>query len=353
MPNKPSIAPRPRPTIKNVAADAGVSVAAVSKVLRSAYGVSDGLRQKVLASIEKLGYRPSTGARGMRGNTFTIGVLLVEIANPFLPDVLASITETCGTEGYKVLIGIGQGELKLEESLIESMIDHGMDGLILVAPQMAGAALERFARQIPIVVLGHHESDAVSFDSVNSDDWAGTKLAVDALYAAGHRAIEMISMTTAENTEFNVSVVREKSFATCLQGYGIGGAKQVHRMPYDSAQRQAAILAMLAGPNRPTALFCWSDLFAVELIGLARSRGVRVPEDMAVIGYDNSPPAAMPLIDLTSIDQNGPMIGQVAAAALMSRIAGRTNAQHVIIKPTLSIRSSHAKIADTSADEPK
>jgi LacI family transcriptional regulator len=353
MPNKPPIAPRPRPTIKNVAADAGVSVAAVSKVLRSAYGVSDGLRQKVLASIEKLGYRPSTGARGMRGNTFTIGVLLVEIANPFLPDVLASITETCGAEGYKVLIGIGQGELKLEESLIESMIDHGMDGLILIAPQMAGAALERFARQIPIVVLGHHESDAVSFDSVNSDDWAGTKLAVDKLYAAGHRAIEMISLTISDNTESNVSVVREKSFAACLQGYGIGGAEQVHRFPFERAQRQSAMLAMLEAQSRPTAVFCWSDLFAVELIGLARARGVRVPEDLAVIGYDNSPPAAMPLIDLTSIDQNGHMMGQVAAAALMSRIAGRTNAQHVIIKPTLFERSSHAKDADSNAENPK
>lgn len=163
----------------------------------------------------------------------------------------------------------------------------------------------------------------------------------------------MISLTDSDHTESNVSFVREKSFAACLTGYSIGGAEQVHRFPFDHAQRRAVMLAMLAGPNRPTALFCWSDFFAVELIGLARARGVRGPEDLAVIGYDNSPPAAMPLIDLTSIDQNGPMMGQVAAAALMSRIAGRTKAQHVIVTPTLSVRSSHAKVVDTKANKPK
>ena len=142
-----------RVTIRTVAADAGVSVAAVSKVLRNAYGVSDALRAKVEASIGKLGYRPSVAARGMRGQTFTLGVLLVEIDNPFLPSIYRGIEGVTEAAGYKIMVGIGAARRRTEVALIEQMIDNRMDGLILVASQIAGVTLERFARQIPIVVL--------------------------------------------------------------------------------------------------------------------------------------------------------------------------------------------------------
>ncbi|WP_211217708.1 LacI family DNA-binding transcriptional regulator [Rubellimicrobium thermophilum] len=96
-------------TIRTVAADAGVSVAAVSKVMRNAYGVSEALRQKVEASIEKLGYRPSIAARGMRGQTYTFGVLLVDIENPFLPSIYHGIEDRAEAQGYKVMGRCGPG----------------------------------------------------------------------------------------------------------------------------------------------------------------------------------------------------------------------------------------------------
>ena len=113
-----------------VATDAGVSVAAVSKVLRNAYGVSPSLRERVQASIDKLGYRPNTAARGLRGRTFTVGVLVVELRNPFVPDIVDGANAALAQFGYKALIGVGRTRTALETALIELMIDHNMDGLI-------------------------------------------------------------------------------------------------------------------------------------------------------------------------------------------------------------------------------
>ena len=99
--------PSSRATIKTVAADAGVSVAAVSKVLRNAYGVSAALRAKVQASIKRLGYRPNVSARGMRGQTFKVGVILLEIANPFLSQIMDGVNDVLSASNYQALMGMG------------------------------------------------------------------------------------------------------------------------------------------------------------------------------------------------------------------------------------------------------
>jgi LacI family transcriptional regulator len=115
---------RDRVTIRTVAESAGVSVAAVSKVLRNAYGVSDSLRDRVQAAIDRLGYRPNMAARGLRGRSQTLGLLITEMTNPFLADLMDGISAVVGPAGYKTLIGVGGGHEPLETSLIDSMIDY-------------------------------------------------------------------------------------------------------------------------------------------------------------------------------------------------------------------------------------
>ena len=119
--------------------------AAVSKVLRNAYGVSESLRERVQASIDKLGYRPSTAARAMRGRTYAVGVLVVDLRNPFVPDIVDGANAALAQSGYKALIGVGQSKVALESALVESMIDHNMDGLILIAPRLPREVIRRFA----------------------------------------------------------------------------------------------------------------------------------------------------------------------------------------------------------------
>lgn len=336
----PLARPAERVTIKTVAADAGVSVAAVSKVMRNAYGVSDSLRQKVTASIERLGYRPSVAARGMRGKTFTIGILLVEIANPFISEIVDGITGVLEPSNYKAMIGVGHSATVLEASLIEAMIDNRMDGLILVAPRMAGETLARFARQIPMVAIGHHEASATDFDTVNADDHKGVGLAVTALREAGHSDIAMLSYRDDLATPANVVYQRERAYLAAMQAQGLGAHARVLHLTRVGHTEFTAITDFLAMPNRPRAVFVWSDLDAILLINAAKISGLRVPEDLAIIGYDNSKVAALPLLGLTSVDQSGQGLGALATETLMSRIAGRTEAQHHLIEPKLIRRTS-------------
>lgn len=331
--------PAARVTIRTVAEDAGVSVAAVSKVLRNAYGVSDGLRQKVQMSIERLGYRPSVAARGMRGQTYTLGVLLVDIANPFLSAVYDGIASVADVAGYKLMVGVGASKTQIETSLIEQMIDNRMDGVVLVAAQISGQTLQDYARQIPIVVVGHHEPSVASFDTVNSDDLRGARLATEALLAQGYRDIAMTSLGPDMHHVHDVGWQRELGYGAAMQAAGLGPGR-ILRFSNHDPQRLARMAEFLAGPGRPRAVFSWSDLDAIQLINLARQQGLRVPQDLALIGYDNSPVAGLPLIGLSSVDQDGRRIGRTAAEALLTRIGGRTVAEHRLIEPTLVSRGS-------------
>ncbi len=329
-----------RVTIRTVAADAGVSVAAVSKVMRNAYGVSDALRLKVEASIERLGYRPSIAARGMRGRTFTLGVLLVGIDNPFLPGIYQGIESVTEGAGYKIMVGVGAARARTEAQLIEQMIDNRMDGLILVASQIAGETLERYARQIPIVVVGHHEAAAQGYDTVNNDDQMGARMAVEAAIARGHRDIAFLTQSDQDDHYADVAPQREVGYRDAMNAAGLGNHVRVLALPHHGAPRDRQIQQMLIAPDRPRAIVCWSDLDAIPLLSEAHRLGIRVPQDLALIGYDNSPVAGHSMIGLASIDQDGPRLGRLAAEALFSRINGRRIAEHMTIDPVLIVRGS-------------
>jgi LacI family transcriptional regulator len=327
-----------RATIKTVAAHAGVSVAAVSKVLRNAYGVSDELRRKVEAAIAKLGYRPNTSARAMRGKTYTIGVLLVDVSNPFFSQILDGVNDVLNSSNYRALLGVGQSERALEASLIESMISHQMDGLILVAPQMHGKELAQFARQIPMVVLGHHEATATSFDTVNSDDQEGAAIAVRAFKDRGVTDIAMLSVGRDDPYQHNVETQREIGFEKAARKVALKA--EVWRGTGDLKTSAAEIFRLLQTKKRPRGLFCWSDLDAMHVIDACAKLGIRIPEDIAIIGYDNSSVAALSIINLASIDQSGRRLGSIAAETLLSRMGGRSAATHLLIEPNLVVRKS-------------
>jgi LacI family transcriptional regulator len=327
-----------RVTIRTVAADAGVSVAAVSKVMRNAYGVSDALRLKVEASIGKLGYRPSVAARGMRGRTFTLGVLLVGIDNPFLPGIFQGIESVTEAAGYKIMVGVGAARARTEVTLIEQMIDNRMDGLILVASQIAGETLEYYARQNPIVVVGHHEPAAQGYDTINNDDQMGARLAVEAFIEKGYRDIAYLTQTDQDDHIADVAPQREIGYRAAMSAANL--PQRVLALPHHGAPRDDQIHRILTAADRPRSIFCWSDLDAIPLLSEAHRLGLRVPQDLALIGYDNSPTAGLAMVNLTSVDQDGPRLGRLAAEALFTRMNGRTVAEHIMIEPRLIKRGS-------------
>jgi LacI family transcriptional regulator len=338
--NKPNQLERgDRVTIRTVAADAGVSVAAVSKVLRNAYGVSDALRRKVVDSIERLKYQPSIAARAMRGQTYTVGILLIDIENPFLPQIISGVNERLASSSYKAMIGIGQANLPIESSFIESMIANHMDGLILVAPKATGDMISRYAKKLPIVAVAHHHGAATLYDTVNGDDELGARIAVTALLAEGHQDVLMLSQETGEFSETGVTIPREIGYINAMTAAGLADRARIIRIPNAGRERDEAMRNVLSS-DRPRAIFCWSDLHGIHLINQAKTMGLNLPRDLAIVAYDNSAVASLPLIDLASIDQEGRKLGIEAAELLLSRIGGRTDARHLLIEPHLVRRSS-------------
>jgi LacI family transcriptional regulator len=218
-----------RVTIRDVAEDASVSVAAVSKVLRDAYGVSDALRARVKASMHSLGYRPHAAARGMRGQTYTLGVLLPDLRNPFFADIMAGINDALERTQYQALLGVGQSATTLEHALVDAMVDRQMDGLILVAPRMGSAELEAIGANIPTALIGLHLPEGKVFDTVNNDDELGGALVVRHLHENGYRDIAYFSLDMPPPADAVTVVHRERGYRAAMQELGL--ARRRSRWP--------------------------------------------------------------------------------------------------------------------------
>jgi DNA-binding LacI/PurR family transcriptional regulator len=327
-------------TIKTVAEDAGVSVAAVSKVLRNAYGVSDVLRAKVQASMERLSYRPRAAARAMRGQTYTLGVLLPDLHNPFFSDIMGGANTALERTQYQALFGTGLSVSNQERGVVEAMIDRQMDGLLLIAPRLPLEEMLEIGRRVPSVVLGLHIGTDDAFDTVNNDDHMGGRLAVRHLIENGYRNIAFISLDLPRPVEFDNTFQRELGYRAEMVEHGL--TRYVRVIPASQTSREIQITArhLLESRQRPEAVFCWTDGVAMEVLSVARELGLDVPRDLAVVGYDNTSYCDMAQNALTSIDQSGQVLGLQAIRLLIERVKGRRDAEHFVVTPRLVARNS-------------
>jgi Transcriptional regulators len=326
-----------RITIREVAEDAGVSVAAVSKVLRDAYGVSDALRSRVRASMDKLGYRPLAAARGMRGQTYTLGLVLPDIRNPFFADIMTGVHAALERTQYSAMIGISQSSASAELAMVESMIDRQMDGLILIGSTEDRSNLASIAGRKPLVTIGHHDPEASDFDTVNNNDQQGGMQVVRHLVANGFRRIAMLSLVSGTST---ILAERELGYRRGMVEAGLGQYISVVQSPQTLREVQIAARRMLEGPNRPDAIFCWTDFIALEVISVATELGLSIPGDLGIVGYDNTMFCDFAQNNLTSIDQSGELLGLQATRLVIERIKGRSEAEHFVVTPRIVARGS-------------
>ncbi|GLQ10983.1 LacI family transcriptional regulator [Devosia yakushimensis] len=331
-----------RVTIREVAEDAGVSVAAVSKVLREAYGVSESLRNKVRASMDKLNYRPLASARGMRGQTYTLGLILPDIRNPFFADILAGVNSALERTQYQLMMGTSHSHGPAEEAMIEAMIDRQMDGIILIGTTKYVDRLGHLARQKPLVAIGHHAKSNTDFDTVNNDDQLGARLVVKHLLANGFRNIAMLSLATTTST---ILAERELGYRREMIEQGVGENINIVRSPQTLREVQIAARRLLGGPDRPEALFCWTDFIALEVISVATELGLSIPGDLAIVGYDNTMYCDFAQNALTSVDQSGELLGLQSARLLIERVRGRGEAEHFVVTPRVVARNSSKRRA--------
>jgi len=341
---EPSAPPR-RITIVDVAQHAKVSTTAVSKVLRNAYGASPTMRAKVRQAIAELGYRPSAAARGMRGQTYTIGVMLPNIRNPFFPEILDGLTARLGDTDYQVLLGPGGcNDEEAEARVTEAMIDRSMDGLILIAPISSRSHLEYVASIVPTVVVGRHGHSA-AYDTVVDDDEAGASLVVGHLVDLGHRRIahiEHLETDPARLAEMP-NAIRAEGYRQAMRVRGLADEIDVVSTTYTQEGGYLGAQQLLARPRRPTAIFAGADIVAMGVLEAVAGAGLSVPGDISVAGYDNTTFAAYGPISLTSVDQAGREIGGNAARLLLDRIADRRRpSAQIKLSPTLVARRTTA-----------
>jgi LacI family transcriptional regulator len=334
-----------RITIVHVAQHAKVSTTAVSKVLRNAYGTSPTMRAKVQKAIAELGYRPYAAARGLRGQTYTIGVMVPDLRNPFFPEILDGVTESLRDTDYQVLLGPSccDGE-EAEAKVTEAMIDRGMDGLILIAPMSPRPHLEHIARTVPTVVVGRH-GHSTAYDTVADDDLTGAALIVNHLADLGHRRIAHIEHHETNPTRLAEmpNAVRAEGYRQAMRARDLADRIDIASTTYTQEGGYLGTQQLLARPHRPTAIFAGADIVAMGVLQALTEAGLSVPDDISLAGYDNTTFAALGPISLTSVDQAGHHIGTNAARLLLDRIADRTRpTAQIKLSPTLVARRTTA-----------
>lgn len=338
-------------TIQDVALQAGVSRAAVSKVLRNAYGVSDAMRERVAAAIDELDYRPSVAARAMRGASFTIGVEVPTLDNSFFNRIVTGASGALDGTPYQVVVAPVQSDSGDGIRAIEALVDRQVDGLIAVSPVVSHDWLERQSRRMPIVMLGRHDA-SLGYDTVTNDDVAGTDLLMDHLFSLGHRRIAHLTESTqithrlAEAPHF----VRRERYEQRMRDAGLAAQVRVVHVDASRSDARERSLEMFRAPDRPTALFAGNDSLALDALWARADAGL-TSSDLSIVGYDDIEMAAHPGISLTTIDQFGEALGARSVELLLERIAGRTEAVHFEVDPVLQVRASSAPLRVT-ADAP-
>ena len=333
-------------TINDVAREAGVSRAAVSKVIRNAYGVSPSMRERVEAAIAALGYRPSVAARALRGSSYRLGVEIPHVRGRFMTQIVEGAKRALAGTPYQLVLAPAEGP---EYDTIESLADGLVDGIVAVSPLVDPAWLENLARRVHVVMLGRHDTPD-SYDTVVGDDAAGARAAMNHLLELGHRRIAHLTegeVVTVPGSGTPHSI-RMQTYLACMAEAGLHDLADVSRIgPGEEGARHAA-RELLRQPDPPTAILAGHDDIALDvltaIVESGRSRG-----DISVVGYDNTDLAAHPLIDLTSVDQQGEVMGEQAVRMLLERLQGRTEPRNYVATPSLRVRSSSGPPLDESS----
>ncbi len=328
-----------RPSVTDVARLAGVSVGTVSNVLNRPDRVAGATRERVLAAIEELGFVRNASARQLRsGEITTIGAVLLDIANPFFTEIARGIEDRLAVDDLTLMLASSDENPDREARYLRLFAEHGVRGL-LATPSHGSidALLAVQDKGIPVVLLDH-VSPVPELGSVAVDDVTGAGLAITHLLEQGHRRIAFVNgpMTLRQCVDRRDGVVQT------LTEHGLDPAEALVELGVDNLNADAGAAALddlldRPGP-RPTAVFCVNDLTALGVLRALREHGVPVPEEMAVVGYDDVSFASMLTTPLTSVRQPMHTLGWTAADILLRSGAGEP--EQVVFTPELVVRAS-------------
>ncbi|MGV9769774.1 LacI family DNA-binding transcriptional regulator [Microbacterium sp. NPDC003461] len=331
--------PRPgrRITITDVARAAGVSVATVSKVINGRDGIADATSKRVLGIVRDLGYESSLVATSMRRRrTQVVGVLVAEF-EPFAVQLLRGVsTALQGTE-YDILAYAGSvsaGEhTGWERRSLSRLGGTLIDGAIIVTPTVALPETD-----MPVVAIDPH-TGPMGPATVDTDNLGGARAATEHLVSLGHRRIAHLR----GRADLESAQLRERGYREALEGAGLPfDPALVADGGYRAADSTAAAAALLDLPEPPTAIFAANDLSAIEAMRVAAERGLRIPEDLSVVGFDDIPEAVASTPALTTVRQSLHAMGAAAVRMLLGIFDGR-DGEHIRMPAELVVRGSTSR----------
>jgi len=329
-------------TIKDVAQHAQVSVTTVSHVVNQTRFVSEQARARVQAAIEALKFVPSALARSLRNNcTQTIGMMIPNCSNPYFAEIVRGIEDTCFEAGFNVILCNSDDNPHKQAQYIRVLHEKQVDGLIVLSSggdDELGSLLR--AVDVPKVLVDR-EVDELAVDLVEVNHEVGGYLAMHHLLGLGHRRVACITGPLTLSS----ALQRQRGSRRALGEAGLAADPPCEiAADFTSQGGYAAMQRLLLLPKPPTAVFACNDLMAIGAICAAATAGLRIPQDLSVIGFDDIALAAFSSPPLTTISQPKHQLGELAARLLLERIArpGRKVRQE-ILQPDLCLRGSTAE----------
>jgi DNA-binding LacI/PurR family transcriptional regulator len=330
-----------RVTLADVAREAGVSTALVSIVMRGVSGASPANRQRILQVARDLGYVPDSRARVLRqGRSQLLGVMF-GVHQPFHADLVEGIYAAAEEAGYDVVLSAVAGT-RSEDRAVDTLLADRCEALILLGPQSPRAWLADLAGRLPTVVVARSVNES-GVDVVHTADAKGIKLAVDHLVDLGHTRIAHVDGGDAPG-----ATQRRKGYRAAMRRHGLAGDERILRggLTEDSGARATAQL--LASDVLPTGILAFNDRCATGVLDTLYRARIQVPQQVSVVGFDDTHLAGFSHIDLTTVRQDAAVMAKLAVNRAVQRLQNPDSlagsCRDVIVSPTLVVRGTTAKV---------
>ncbi len=324
----------PRPRLTDVAARAGVSTATASLVLRGKAGPGEQARVAVSEAARVLGYRADrTASLLARRRTQLLGVVM-DVRSPFHAELIEEILAAADESGYEVIVS-PLTRTHDERRAVEALLDSRCEGLLLLAPSLSEAELSDLARDRPVVALGRPLA-AEGVDVVRAADDQGVALAVEHLVGLGHREIAFV-----DGPRGTISGLRRRGYRRAMRR--LVGPDAPHVVPGGATEDEGVLAAGLLPDLPVTAVIAYNDRCALGVLDGLRRNDLSVPDDLSLVGYDDSPLARLGTIELTSVSQSPLEMASAAVRSAVERLEGtRSDDAEVVLAPVLVVRRTTA-----------
>jgi LacI family transcriptional regulator len=329
--------------MKDIARDLGVSVITISKVLRNHPDVGDETRERVLARVKELDYRPNLAARSLvTGRTYLVGLVVPDLLHPFFAEIAKSLSETLRGSGYYLIVSSSEEDPDIEEQEINQLLARRLDTLIIASCRSTVDLFFRIEKQKTPYVLIDRTLPGLTANFIGVDDQAVGRLATQHLLDIGCKRIAHI-----RGPETSTGVRRLEGYKQALVQAGLKVIDDYiiteRKGDVETKQRGAeAMHQLLSLKPRPDAVFCFNDPLAMGVMNYALDQEIRIPEDIAVIGCGNLHYDDSLRVPLSSINQHSRQIGEEAARIALAILNSKTppKPQTVVLQPELIIRRS-------------